>query len=192
MDSFLPNKRTPLRRRFWAIPLWGMRAPAILFLGGPLLILISRTAPGEVIAQLTEPHVTQTLSLSLTTTVTTTGIVALCGTPLAYLRVGRDTCKKVPQAHYAIAAYTSLRNSPADALVKPLFSWYNCATDGLFSAQDNIQQQSYFRSVGGPYCARQFSVRQATYSTTSALLPTAGTGDALASSSDITDSGTSS
>jgi molybdate transport system permease protein len=89
MDSFPHNKITSFHHRIGAIPLWGMSLPAILFLGGPLLILLGKISPAEAMTNLAKPQVTQAISLSFTTTLITTGLVALFGTPLAYLLARR-------------------------------------------------------------------------------------------------------
>jgi len=58
--------------------------PMLVFLSLPLLALFLRIAPARLIANLGEPYVLQAIGLSLATTIVTTLIIILGGTPVAY------------------------------------------------------------------------------------------------------------
>ena len=65
--------------------LWrALSLPMLVFLSLPLLALFLRIAPARLIANLGEPYVLQAIGLSLATTVVTTLIIILGGTPVAY------------------------------------------------------------------------------------------------------------
>ncbi|MDD5466224.1 MAG: ABC transporter permease [Anaerolineales bacterium] len=58
--------------------------PLLAFFILPLLALLLRTSPGQWLANLAQPNVLQAVGLSLTTTLLTTGLTILLGTPLAF------------------------------------------------------------------------------------------------------------
>jgi len=65
--------------------LWrALSLPMLVFLSLPLLALFLRIAPARLIANLGEPYVLQAIALSLATTIVTTLIIILGGTPVAY------------------------------------------------------------------------------------------------------------
>ena len=63
--------------------------PLLLFLTLPLLALIVRAAPADLLANLFDPEVAQAIWLSMTTTTTTLLLTLLLGTPVAYLLARR-------------------------------------------------------------------------------------------------------
>jgi len=63
--------------------------PLLLFLAIPIGALLLRAAPADVWATLLKPEVAQAISLSLRTTVVTTLLAMLFGTPVAYLLARR-------------------------------------------------------------------------------------------------------
>jgi molybdate transport system permease protein len=63
--------------------------PMLLFLLIPLLALILRITPNQLVANLTNPEVSQAISLSMITTAITVGVTLVCGTPVAYLLARR-------------------------------------------------------------------------------------------------------
>jgi len=56
----------------------------LVFLSLPLMALFLRIAPARLIANFGDPYVLQAIGLSLATTVVTTLIIILGGTPVAY------------------------------------------------------------------------------------------------------------
>ena len=58
--------------------------PILAFLVFPLLALILRVSPQDVLQNLAQPQVLQAVSLSLATTMASTVITVALGTPLAY------------------------------------------------------------------------------------------------------------
>ena len=58
--------------------------PILFFLTFPLIALVMRTTPGDVVRNLSHPQVAQAVILSLSTTLVSTFITILLGTPLAY------------------------------------------------------------------------------------------------------------
>lgn len=58
--------------------------PLLAFLILPLLALLLRTSPGQLVANLNQPQVIQAITLSMVTTLTSTFIIILVGTPVAY------------------------------------------------------------------------------------------------------------
>jgi molybdate transport system permease protein len=80
----------PTTRSRWRISLLPLVSlPLILFFALPLLALVLRVSPTDVVEGLGELEVRQAISLSLTTTLVTVGITVLFGTPLAYLLARR-------------------------------------------------------------------------------------------------------
>jgi molybdate transport system permease protein len=59
--------------------------PFLLFLLLPLLALVLRATPADILAHLVDPSVAQAIQLSLVTTLCTLGLTVIGGTPLAYL-----------------------------------------------------------------------------------------------------------
>ena len=77
-DSAMPAK--------WSRDRWRwLSAPLLAFLALPLLALFLRASPDRLIANFAEPQVLQAIGLSLSTTLTATGITIVFGTPVAYL-----------------------------------------------------------------------------------------------------------
>ncbi|HEX7973066.1 MAG TPA: ABC transporter permease [Anaerolineales bacterium] len=67
------------------LPLWQILSlPLLVFFILPLLALFVRASPASLFADLARPQVLQAITLSLATTLTSTGITILFGTPLAY------------------------------------------------------------------------------------------------------------
>ncbi|HLE52204.1 MAG TPA: ABC transporter permease [Anaerolineales bacterium] len=65
--------------------LWrALSLPMLVFLSLPLMALFLRIAPARLIANFGDPYVLQAIGLSLATTVVTTLIIILGGTPVAY------------------------------------------------------------------------------------------------------------
>lgn len=65
--------------------LWRLTSlPMLLFLSLPILALILRIPPADLVENLRQPNVFQAIGLSLGTTVISTMIIILAGTPLAY------------------------------------------------------------------------------------------------------------
>ncbi|MEP7357641.1 MAG: ABC transporter permease [Anaerolineales bacterium] len=63
--------------------------PLILFFMVPLLALLVSAAPARVLENLGQPEVRQAISLSLRTSLTSTALAVVLGTPLAYLLARR-------------------------------------------------------------------------------------------------------
>ena len=65
--------------------LWRLTSlPMLLFLSLPILALILRIPPADLVENLRQPNVFQAIALSLGTTLISTMIIILAGTPLAY------------------------------------------------------------------------------------------------------------
>ncbi len=97
----------PRRRVGRGAPPWttlALSAPLLAFIGLPILALLARTDPATLLASLRTPEARMALDLSLRTTVISTGLAILVGTPLALLlarpdvRFGRvlDTLIELP------------------------------------------------------------------------------------------------
>jgi molybdate transport system permease protein len=67
-----------------------LSVPLLGFLLLPLLALLLRNTPVEVVANLGKPAVYQAVWLSLKTSLLATGLTVLLGTPLAVLLARRD------------------------------------------------------------------------------------------------------
>ncbi len=63
---------------------WLPALPLLLFLMLPLLAMFLRAPLADLLANLVQPQVWQAISLSLITTLTTTAVTIVLGTPLAY------------------------------------------------------------------------------------------------------------
>ncbi len=76
-----PTPRSPTRlSRIWRI----LSLPMLLFLSVPILALFLRISPADLVENLRQPQVLQAIGLSLGTTMVSTLIIILAGTPLAY------------------------------------------------------------------------------------------------------------
>jgi len=80
--ALTPPEATKQRSAVW---LYLLSLPLLLFLSIPLAALILRSPMGQLITNLARPEVIQAARLSLTTTILSTLITLLFGTPLAYL-----------------------------------------------------------------------------------------------------------
>lgn len=70
----------------WAAQAWKLAAlPLLLFLTLPLVALFTRVSPADLWITLGQPQVTQAIRLSLVTSIATSLLTLLFGTPLAYL-----------------------------------------------------------------------------------------------------------
>src|SRR4051794_18633490 len=63
--------------------------PALLFLLLPLVALVLRIPPAQLLANVLQPEVAQAIWLSVVTTLITLGLTIMAGTPLAYLLARR-------------------------------------------------------------------------------------------------------
>ena len=81
----------PWRSPAWRRNLWlGLASvPLLLFLLLPLLALVLRVSPADVLAHLVDPNVAAAIQLSLGTTLVTLVLTLVTGTPLAYLLARR-------------------------------------------------------------------------------------------------------
>jgi len=77
----------PRRRWPWLVLL---SMPLVLFLFVPLVALVLRVDGAQLAANLAAPSVVQAVSLSMATTLLTTAIALLAGTPVAYLLARRQ------------------------------------------------------------------------------------------------------
>lgn len=82
-QSTLPPLR--LRTTWWLLSL-----PLLFFLALPVVAMVLRTPPDQLLANLTEAVVIQAISLSLLTTTITLIITIIFGTPVAYLLARYD------------------------------------------------------------------------------------------------------
>ncbi len=71
------------------VPLALASVPMLLFFLLPLVALVLHVTPADLLANFVEQTVAQAIQLSLTTTLITTGITVLAGTPVAYLLARR-------------------------------------------------------------------------------------------------------
>lgn len=83
-----PTWRLPALRR--SLPLALATLPLLLFLLIPLLALVLRVNPTELLSRLVAAQAAQAISLSLVTTLITLVLTLLAGTPLAYLLARRN------------------------------------------------------------------------------------------------------
>ena len=91
--SRLPTPHLPALRR--SLPLALASLPLLLFLLIPLLALVLRVSPSELLSRLVAAQAAQAISLSLFTTLVTLALTLLAGTPLAYLLARRKFPGKV-------------------------------------------------------------------------------------------------
>ena len=85
-SSMVAPARRALRRN---LPLALASLPLLLFLLLPLLALVLRVSPSELLSRLLAVQAAQAISLSLFTTLVTLALTLLAGTPLAYLLARR-------------------------------------------------------------------------------------------------------
>src|SRR3954447_8865021 len=85
------QSRTP--RQGWRVPRGLLLAlaslPMLLFYLLPLLALLLRVSPADLLGNLVDPQVAQAIQVSMTTTLTATGVTLVFGAPLAYLLARR-------------------------------------------------------------------------------------------------------
>lgn len=94
-----PPSRPPLSRLWRALSL-----PMLVFLALPILAIFVRASPASLLINLRDPAVLKAIGLSLATTLVSTLIIILAGTPVAYsqarrqFRIGRviDTLIDLP------------------------------------------------------------------------------------------------
>lgn len=85
-----PSARQPRNGgSLWRDPWWLASIPLVLFLALPLLALILSISPAQIAENLAKPQVRQAIIISLKTTVITTAVTILFGTPLAYVLARR-------------------------------------------------------------------------------------------------------
>jgi molybdate transport system permease protein len=84
------SQATSRSRRWRSWPLWLASLPLLLLLILPLLALVLRVQIGSLLANLTVREVGQAIWLSLVTTLMTTLITLMTGTPVAYLLARRQ------------------------------------------------------------------------------------------------------
>ena len=84
-----PRSPSPVRPRPESVRLFSpwhlLSLPMLLFLALPLAVLLYRAAPGEIWRNLSMPQVHQAIALSLSTTLISTALIVVFGTPLAFL-----------------------------------------------------------------------------------------------------------
>ncbi len=82
--SSLPPR--PQISRLWRV----LSLPMLIYIILPLLALFLRISPEQLVANLQEPNVLRAIGLSLTTTIVSTLLIILGGTPLAYAHARRQ------------------------------------------------------------------------------------------------------
>jgi molybdate transport system permease protein len=75
----------PRGNAFWKL----LSLPLLAFIAFPLLSLFLRTSPTDFLTNLNRSQVIQAINLSLLTSLTTTGVTLILGTPVAYLLAQR-------------------------------------------------------------------------------------------------------
>jgi molybdate transport system permease protein len=83
-----PAIQTSAWRR--TVPLALASLPLLLFILLPLVALVVRASPADVLAHLVDPMVAQAIQLSVTTTLVSVGLTLAGGTPVAYLLARRQ------------------------------------------------------------------------------------------------------
>jgi molybdate transport system permease protein len=79
------NKSPRLRLRSWQV----LSLPMMLFIALPLIGILLRASPTNILQALRQPQVLQAITLSLFTSLVTTFLAVLLGTPVAYALVHR-------------------------------------------------------------------------------------------------------
>jgi molybdate transport system permease protein len=86
LDSGTARK---VRRVGRGLPLLLVSLPMLLFYLLPLVALVLRVSPADLLSNLVDPQVAQAIQVSMTTTLIATGATFVFGTPLAYLLARR-------------------------------------------------------------------------------------------------------
>jgi molybdate transport system permease protein len=127
----------------------------LLFFLLPILALVLRVTPAALLASLVDPTVAQAIQLSLVTTLITTGLTILAGTPVAYLLARRrfpghalvDTLIDLPMLlPPAVAGIALLVAFGRRGLLGPLLD--NAGLDIAFSTTAVVLAQLF---VAGPF-----------------------------------------
>jgi molybdate transport system permease protein len=85
----VPADSALIRRGLGAAGVFAATAVALAFLLLPIVAIFARVSPGELVAQLSRPVVTDALVVSLKTSAIAQALVLLLGTPTAYLLATR-------------------------------------------------------------------------------------------------------
>jgi molybdate transport system permease protein len=85
----VPAGTALIRRGLGAVGVFAATAVALAFLLLPIVAIFARVPPGELVAQLSRPVVTDALVVSLKTSAIAQALVLLLGTPTAYLLATR-------------------------------------------------------------------------------------------------------
>src|SRR5207253_9227505 len=85
----VPADSALIRRGLGAASVFAATAVALAFLLLPIAAIFARVSPGELVAQLSRPVVTDALVVSLKTSAIAQALVLLLGTPTAYLLATR-------------------------------------------------------------------------------------------------------
>lgn len=83
-------RRTTLTRRSSWVGLGAASMPLFVLIVLPLVALVLRVTPADLFAAFAEPAVSQALQVSAVTTLLTTGLTLLLGTPMAFLLARRQ------------------------------------------------------------------------------------------------------
>lgn len=148
------------RRRFVPDLWWPLSIPLLIFLSAPLLALILRTTPWQIISNLGQPAVFQAISLSLRTSITATLVTVLFGTPVAYLVARRefrlkravDTLLDLPTVLPPAVAGVALlmafgRRGPLGSLLDPLGIQLTFTPIAVIMAQTFVAAPLYLRAA---------------------------------------------
>ncbi len=85
----LPDKKAPIGSRLRNLWL-ALSLPLFIFLLLPLVALLLRISPTQLIINLNQPFILEAVAISLATTFTSTLVIILLGTPVAYLLARRQ------------------------------------------------------------------------------------------------------
>lgn len=147
--------RTHWPQRWRQLALILASLPMLLFFLLPIVALVLRVSVADLLTNLVNPTVAQAVQLSLTTTLITTGLTLLAGTPVAYLLarrrfVGRtvvDTLIDVPMLlPPAVAGIALLLAFGRRGLFGPLLD--NAGIELAFSTAAVVLAQTF---VAGPF-----------------------------------------
>ena len=99
-DTPSPVSKPRPSSQAWLQTRWQLLSlPMLAFIALPLLALLLRSSPGKVLENLRSPQVVQSMTVSLWTTLVSTGIIILLGTPVASLLArGRGPFRKLLDA----------------------------------------------------------------------------------------------
>jgi len=173
--SASPPRRQPSAERQHLSRLWwAASVPILLFLTLPLLMLVLRTSPAQILHSLNNELTRSAIRLSLVTSSVTMGVTVVFGTPLAYLMArgrfrGRrlvETLVELPMVLPPAVAGVALliafgRRGPIGSVLESVGVTIAFTTVAVIMAQVFVAAPFFIRSAAAGFAAIPIDLEQA-------------------------------